>query len=59
MTYKHDIEEEEKGAEHYEKMAKKHPKFKKAFKGMAKDEEKHEGKLKKMAKGKALRSKMK
>lgn len=57
MKYKHDIEEEEKGHEHYEHMAK--GKFKKQFRSMAEDEEKHENMLKKMAKRKALKNKTK
>lgn len=57
MTYKHDIKEEEKGAEHYEHLAKKNPKFRGTFKSMAKDEESHEAKLKRIAKSKALKKK--
>lgn len=59
MAYAKDIKEEEKGHEHYERMAKTHPKFKKTFKRMAEDEEGHEEKLKKMAKAKALKKRTK
>lgn len=42
---KRDIKEEERGEKHYERMAKKHPKSAKAFRSMAKDEERHHEKL--------------
>lgn len=54
MKYAHDIKEEEKGAEHYEALAKKNPRNRGTFNAMAKDEESHEAKLKRMAKSKAL-----
>jgi rubrerythrin len=50
MSYKEDIKDEGKGHEHYEGEAKKKPTHAKAFKRMAKDEERHEGMLKKMSK---------
>jgi rubrerythrin len=54
MKYGHDIKEEEKGSAHYTAMARKNPKFHATFKSMAKDEEKHEHDLIRMAKTKAL-----
>lgn len=60
---KDEIEDEKKGHEHYEGLAKKDPKHKKAFYKMARDEEAHSKKLKhiesKEAKTKALHKKMK
>lgn len=57
MKYKKEIEDEEKGHEHYESMAKRTPKYKRTLKEMAEDEEKHEKNLKRMAKSKALKRK--
>ena len=52
--FKKEIEDEEKGEEHYEKLAKKMPKHKKMLMGIAKQESSHEDKLK-SAKTKALK----
>ncbi len=48
MPIKRDVKDEEKGAKHYEHLAKKFPKQRIALESMAKDEEKHEGMLKEM-----------
>ena len=59
----HDIKDEEKGEARYKALARKNPKYAKAFKGMAKDEERHHEKLEKMekseAKTKAMRKRTK
>ena len=43
-----DIPEEEQGKKHYLSMAKRDPKDARTFKGMAHDERRHKGNLKKM-----------